>query len=353
MELALVILVKALLAFLIVMGGAAYMTWFERIVIARIQDRIGPNRVGPRGLLQPLADGVKLMLKEDVVPARADRRIHTLAPVISVACGLAGISMIPFGPPIVWNGYQIPLAVSGLSVGILVILALSSIMVYAVVLSGWSSANKYSLFGALRASAQMISYELAMGLCVVGAVIMAGSMELTTIVEAQRGLWWWYILAFPLLVIFMITALAETNRAPFDLPECESELVAGFHTEYTGMKFAMFFLAEYAAMITISALAITLFLGGYRGPLVDTYPWLGPIYLVLKLTIFMFFFVWVRGTLPRFRYDQLMAFGWKVLLPVTLVYILFLSVIFAIIGPPASPTGQPSRAQSTEVVPHA
>jgi len=326
-----IIVIKALIAFVVVMGGAAYMTWFERVVIARIQDRIGPNRVGPRGLLQPLADGVKLLLKEDIVPERADRKIHTLAPIISVACGLAGIAIIPFGPPFVWNGYVIPLAVSGSSVGILVILALSSIMVYAVVLSGWSSANKYSLFGALRASAQMISYELAMGLCVVGAVIMAGSMELTAIVEAQE--WWWPILSFPLLCIFMITALAETNRSPFDLPECESELIGGFHTEYTGMKFAMFFLAEYAAMITISALAITLFLGGYMGPMVEQYPALGPVYLVLKLTIFMFFFVWVRGTLPRFRYDQLMAFGWKVLLPVTLIYVLFISVIFAAISP--------------------
>lgn len=337
MELLWLIVAKALIAFVILMGGAAYMTWFERIVIARIQDRIGPNRVGPRGLLQPLADGVKLMLKEDVVPLHADRKIHTLAPVIAVTCGLAGIALIPFGPPMTIAGHTIPLAVSGLSVGILVILALSSLMVYAVVLAGWSSGNKYSLFGALRASAQMISYELAMGLCVVAAVIMAGTMELTGIVERQP--WWWWILSLPLLCIFMITALAETNRSPFDLPECESELVAGFHTEYTGMKFAMFFLAEYAAMITISALAITLFLGGYRGPFVDQYPLLGPVYLFLKIVGFMFFFVWVRGTLPRFRYDQLMAFGWKVLLPITLIYVLVVGVVFAIAGPQGMNSG--------------
>ncbi|MEO7993043.1 MAG: NADH-quinone oxidoreductase subunit NuoH, partial [bacterium] len=321
-NMALAVLIKALIAFVLLMGGGAYMTWFERIVIAKIQDRIGPNRVGPRGLLQPLADGVKLMLKEDVVPHNADRPLHTIAPIIAVTCGLAGIALIPFGPPITIAGMTIPMAVSGLSVGILGILALSSINVYAVVLAGWSSGNKYSLFGALRASAQMISYELALGLCVVAAVIMAGSMELTTIVQAQP--WWWCLLSFPLLVIFMICALAETNRSPFDLPECESELVAGFHTEYTGMKFAMFFLAEYASMIVISALAVTLFLGGYRGPMVDTIPWLGPVWLLLKLICFMFFFVWVRGTLPRFRYDQLMAFGWKVLMPLTMVYVMFI-----------------------------
>ncbi len=304
--------------------AVAYLTWLERKVIGDIQVRFGPSRVGPFGLLQPIADGIKLMFKEDVVPANADRVIFILAPALSFVPALIVFAVIPFGPSFV---------ITDVNVGLLYVFAVASLGVYGSVLAGWASNSKYSLLGGLRSSAQMVSYELGLGLSVLGVVMMTGSLSLVDIVEAQKGTWlgilprWNIFPQFLGFVIFLISSNAELNRAPFDLPEAETELVAGFHTEYSSMKFALFFMAEYANMIGAAALATTLFLGGWRGPLLPPVIW-----FLLKVFAFIFLFIWVRATLPRFRYDQLMGFGWKVLLPLALANVMFTAAAILILA---------------------
>jgi len=307
----------AIIAFLLV--GFMYLTLFERRVLARMQVRIGPNRAGPWGLLQPMADGLKLIFKEELIPAKADKLIFVLAPIITVVPALIVLAVLPFGPAVSIGGRQIHLGLADdLNVGALYILAVASIAVYGITLAGWSSNNKYALMGGLRSSAQMVSYELALGLSFLGPILLANSMSMRDIVEAQAG--WWFVLVQPIgFVIFLIATVAEVNRAPFDMPEAEQELTAGYHVEYSGMKFALLFMAEYDKMIAVSAIGAALFLGGYWGPFVQQVPWLGPIYLLLKVLAILFLMIWVRATLPRFRYDRLMAFGWKVMLPLALV----------------------------------
>ncbi len=316
-------LVATVLKIALVMGlvllAVAYLTWLERKVIGDIQVRYGPSRVGRFGLLQPIADGIKLMFKEDIVPANADRLIFLLAPAISIIPALIVFAVIPFGPSFV---------ITDVNVGLLYVFAVTSLGVYGIVLAGWASNSKYALLGGLRSSAQMVSYELSLGLSVIGVVMMAGSLSLVDIVEAQKGSWygilprWNVIPQFLGFVIFLVSSNAELNRAPFDLPEAETELVAGFHTEYSSMKFALFFMAEYANMIGASAMATTLFLGGWQGPLLPPVFW-----FLLKVFCFLFLFMWLRATVPRFRYDQLMGFGWKVLLPLALVNVMFTAAV--------------------------
>jgi NADH-quinone oxidoreductase subunit H len=289
------------------LGAVSYMIYAERKIAGHMQARIGPNRTGPFGLLQPIADVLKLFFKEEFIPTEANKVIFHIAPMLAVIPALITFSVVPFGPNFI---------VTDINVGLLLFLAMSSLGVYSITLGGWASNNKYALLGGLRSSAQMISYELAMGLSTIGVLLLAGSLSLVDIVHAQQHAW--FILFQPVaFVIFMITALAETNRAPFDLPEAEAELVAGFHTEYSSMKFGLFFLGEFANVITISSIAVTLFLGGWNGP------WLPEnlkfIWFFAKLAVLLFFFIWVRWTYPRLRYDQLMNLGWKVLLPVALL----------------------------------
>jgi NADH-quinone oxidoreductase subunit H len=304
-----------------------------------IQDRFGPNRVGPQGLLQPIADIFKLALKEDIVPDKATKSVHTLAPMISLFVALTTIAVVPFGNTIVLFGRKISLQIADVNVGILYILALTSLGVYGITLSGWSSNNKYSLFGGLRSSAQMISYELSMGLSVIGVILITGSLSLQDIVLHQYG-WRWNIILQPIgFITFLVASFAETNRAPFDLPEAEPELVAGYHTEYSSMKFAMFFLAEYANVIVSSAVITTLFLGGWQFPYLQTFglsPLLTSILQVLtffiKVVFMIFFFIWVRWSIQRFRYDQLMNLGWKVMLPLALLNIVGTAVVVALLN---------------------
>ncbi len=332
MELSLVLewLVKsiAIVAFGVV--GFAYLTLFERRVLAKMQVRIGPNRAGPWGLLQPIADGIKLIFKEELIPAGADRTLFILAPIITVIPALILFAVIPLGPDVVIFGRQISLGLSdNINVGMLYLTAITSIAVYGIVIAGWSSNNKYALLGGIRSSAQMVSYELALGLVFVGPILMAGSMSLREIVLDQRHLW--YGVVQPLgFVIFLIASLAEVNRAPFDMPEAEQELTAGYHVEYSGMKFALFFMAEYVKMIAVSTIGATLFLGGFWGPGVERFPWLGPLYLLAKVVVLIFLQLWMRATLPRFRYDRLMAFGWKVLLPLSLLNVAVTSVLVVV-----------------------
>jgi NADH-quinone oxidoreductase subunit H len=323
--------VKSGILLLFGVTGFAYVTYYERRALARIQSRIGPNRAGPMGLLQPVADGVKLIFKEEFIPARADKLIFVLAPIITVLPALIIWAVIPWGTSIVLFGREITLYLTDINVAVLYLMAVTSIAVYGIVLAGWSSNNKYALMGGLRSSAQMVSYELALGLAFVGPILLAGSMSLVTIVEAQNPVW--YFIYQPIgVVIFLIATLAEVNRNPFDMPEAEQELTAGYHAEYSGMKFALFFMAEYIKMIAVSAMAATLFFGGYRGPFVDSLPWLGPIYLFIKILILLFGMIWVRATLPRFRYDRLMDFGWKVLLPLALFNVFITAVIIVLVG---------------------
>jgi NADH-quinone oxidoreductase subunit H len=304
----------------------AYMTWLERRLLGRFQVRYGPNRVGPAGLLQPLADGVKLLFKESFRPADVDAVIYVVAPMISMTVALFVYAVIPFGPEVVLFGRRTTLYLADVNVGILLVLAASSIGVYGIILGGWSSNSKYSLLGALRSAAQLISYELALGLAVIGVVLTAGTLSLVEIVRAQERIW--FVALQPLgFLIFVIAALAETNRAPFDLPEAEQELVAGFHTEYGGFKFAMFYAGEYIGIVTMSALITTLYLGGWQGPLLPPLLW-----FALKTFVFIFVFIWVRATLPRVRHDQLMALGWKVLVPLGLLNIVVTSLIVILGG---------------------
>ncbi len=309
----------------VLLGLMAYMTWFERRVLARMQHRVGPNRTGPFGLLQPIADGIKLLAKEDIVPANADRFVFLVAPLLSFALAPLGAAVIPFGDTLRLFGIEIPLLVADINVAVLYVLALGSVGVYGIILGGYASGNRYSLLGALRSTAQVISYELVLGLSLVGVFILSGSLSLQDILREQQRMLVlgpltlpnWYILSQPLaFALFLIAAVAETNRAPFDLPEAETELVAGYFTEYSGFRFSFYFLAEYINMIVVSLLAATLFLGGIDGPFADGVWW-----LALKALFFLFFYVWLRATLPRFRYDQLMGLAWKVLLPLALLNI--------------------------------
>ena len=330
--------VKATVLVAALLTGFAYATFFERRVIARMQGRLGPNRAGPTGLLLPLADGIKLVFKENITPRSADKAIYLLAPVISVVVAIVTFAVIPIGDPLTleWRGslVEIPMQIGEVNVALLYVLGVSSLAVYGIVLAGWASDNKYALLGGLRSSAQMISYELAMGLSIVGVVMLAGTLSIREIVDLQSL--WPFVLIQPLgFAVYAVTALAETNRAPFDLPEAEQELIAGYHTEYTGMRFALFYMAEYINMITVSAVAVSLFWGGYHLPcapgtalsfLCDP-PWLlGPIVFTAKVLICLFGFVWLRATLPRLRYDQLMDLGWKVLLPLALLNVVLTAV---------------------------
>ncbi len=315
-----------LFVFVMLLNSAAVMVYVERKVAALLQQRLGPWRVGPRGLLQPIADVIKLMFKEELRPGAADVILFTLAPIISATAAFAAFAVVPFGADTTLFGLldePLRLHVADVNVGVLVFFAISSMGVYGIVLAGWSSNSKYSLIGGLRSSAQMISYELSYGLAIGGVLLLANSMSLREIVAGQAGTWLgfvprWYVLLQPVgFLVFMIAGVAETNRAPFDFPEAEQELVAGYHTEYSSMRFAMFFLAEYINMVTVAAVATTLFLGGWHGPLLPES--LGWVWFLAKVGAILFFYVWMRWTLPRFRYDQLMSFGWKILLPVAMV----------------------------------
>lgn len=313
-------LIKSFVLVLVLLGGFAYLTLYERKALARIQVRIGPNRAGPWGILQPIADAIKLIFKEELIPAKADKLLFILAPVVTLVPALVITAVVPWGSEVMMFGRKITLYIADINVGVLYIMSVASISVYGVVLAGWSSNNKYAMMGGLRSSAQMVSYELSLGLAFISAIMLAGSMRMLDIVEAQKALW--FVLLQPVgTAIFLIATLAEINRPPFDMPEAEQELTAGYHTEYSGMKFALLFMAEYDKMIAISAIGATLFFGGFRGPFVDTYPWLGPIYMLLKLVILLFGMIWVRATFPRIRYDRLMAFGWKVMLPLSLAIV--------------------------------
>jgi NADH-quinone oxidoreductase subunit H len=396
-----VVLPKVVILLFVLLTARAYLTWFERKVVAHIQARWGPYRVGPHGLLQPLADGVKFLFKEDVTPAGADKFAYFLAPFLALALAITSIAVIPFGPKgLTIFGQPTPTGITNLNIGLLILFAITSMGVYGVALAGWSSNSKYPLLGGLRSSAQMISYELALTMSVVGVVLMAGTFNLSEIVTSQQGFHWgfvprWNLIGSPMpqvlgFLLFFTAAVAETNRAPFDLAEAESELVAGFHTEYASFKFAMFFMAEYASMITVSCLATILFFGGWLSPFPQTslFAWThyipaasfaiaglaliahgvryltifgrivlpvlgaalvglgvlfglpavtefvqGPFWFLLKIAIILFVYVWVRGTLPRFRYDQLMNFGWKVLLPLSIVNVVITSLAIVLTQP--------------------
>jgi NADH-quinone oxidoreductase subunit H len=330
-----IIVVKVVGVFAFLMLSVLFIIWLERRVVAFMQTRIGPNRVGPFGLLQSLADGIKLFFKEDVRPTRADRVLYPLAPVLMMVPAFLSVSVLPFGDHFGSERAQL----TDLNVGILFVLAMSSLQVYGIVLAGWSSGSNYPLLGAVRSSAQMISYEIAQGLSIVGVLMYAGTLSAAGIVAAQHGdpiigfIPRWYVVPqLPMFAVFLLAGIAETNRAPFDLPEAESELVGGYHTEYSGVKFALFFLAEYLNIITVSAVATTLFLGGPDGPVVHGFlPWLWPIlWFVAKIYLFIFVFVWLRATLPRLRFDRLMAIGWKYLIPVALVWVLVTGVVLTV-----------------------
>jgi len=315
-----------LFVFIMLLNSAAVMVYVERKVAALLQQRMGPYLVGPKGLLQPIADVVKLMFKEELRPAAADRLLFALAPIISATAAIAAFAVVPFGAETTFFGLldePLRLQVADVNVAILVLFAIASMSVYGVVLAGWSSNSKYSLLGGLRSSAQMISYELSYGLALAGVLLLANSLSLSDVVDRQAGAWFhviprWHVFLQPIgFVVFMIAGIAETNRAPFDFPEAEQELVAGYHTEYSSMSFAMFFLAEYINMVTVSAVATDLFLGGWHGPFLPES--MGWIWFLVKVGAILFFYVWMRWTLPRFRYDQLMAFGWKILLPIAVL----------------------------------
>lgn len=314
-------LIKGIILILLLMGAGAYMTLCERVLMARMQLRLGPNRVGPFGLLQPIADGIKLLTKERFQPANIDKLTYWLAPGIALFSALFAFVLIPFGDTIVLWGYTVSLRIANINAGILFLLAFSSLAVYGVVLAGWSSNDRYSLLGGLRGTAQIISYEVPMGISLLTVIIAAGTLSLPEIVEAQKG--HWFIWTNPLgFIIYLITAFAETNRAPFDLPEAEQELTGGYHTEYGGMKFALFFLAEYVNILAVSSIAVTFFLGGWLGP--GNIPIL---WFALKVAFFVFLFLWVRATMARLRYDQLMSFGWKVLTPIAILNLLITAYI--------------------------
>jgi NADH-quinone oxidoreductase subunit H len=335
----LVSIIKSAITLFVLLTAVAYTVWLERKVVGHMQNRWGPTRVGPFGLLQPAADGIKFLLKEDLTPPHVYKPLFIAAPMMAVIFALTSISVIPIGNSVTIAGRLIPLQITDVNIGLLLVLGVTSLGVYGVALAGWSSNNKYSLLGGLRASAQMVSYEIALGLSLVGVLIMAGSFSLREIVDSQGGVFWGFIPRWNVFhgqfigfFIYLMAAYAETNRIPFDLPEAETELVAGYHTEYSAMKFAMFFMAEYANMITVACLATLLFFGGWHGPI------FGPLILqsllpifwfCAKVFVFLFIYIWVRGTLPRFRYDQLMAFGWKFLLPLAIANLIATAVVVA------------------------
>jgi NADH-quinone oxidoreductase subunit H len=336
----LVSLIKIVIALFVVLTAVAYATLAERKVVAHIQNRWGPTRVGPFGIWQPLADGLKFIFKEDLTPPYVHKPLYLLAPALSLTVALTSFAVIPIGPWVTIGSVHTPLQIADVNIGLLVILGLTSIGVYGVALAGWSSNSKYSMLGSLRASAQMVSYEIALGLSLIGILIYSGSFSLRDIVNAQSGTWLGFIPKWNIFTgqivaffIYIMAAYAETNRIPFDLAEAETELVAGYHTEYSSMKFAMFFMAEYANMFTVACLATVLFLGGWSGPVFGPpilHVLLPVLWFVLKVVVFMFIYIWVRGTLPRFRYDQLMAFGWKFLLPLALANIIVTSLVVAL-----------------------
>lgn len=341
----LISLLKTGIALIILLTSVAYMTLFERKLVGHIQNRWGPTRVGPFGLLQPLADGLKFILKEDVTPPYVNHPLYLAAPMIALTLALTSIAVIPFSGPVRIGNISTPFQITDVNIGLLVILGITSMGVYGIALAGWASNSKYSLLGSLRASAQMVSYEVALGLSLIGVLIFAQSFSLQDIVASQSGTWWgwlpkWNLFKgqFVAFFIYICAAFAETNRVPFDLPEAETELVAGYHTEYSSMKFAMFFMAEYANMFTVACLASLLFLGGWNGPTFGfaegTIPagLLHAFWFAVRIFFFIFLYVWVRGTLPRFRYDQLMGFTWKVLLPLSLANILATGLVVALRG---------------------
>jgi NADH-quinone oxidoreductase subunit H len=328
------VLLKVGFVFAFLLLTTIFMIWFERRVIGRMQNRPGPNRAGPFGLLQPIADALKLPLKEDIIPTKVDKLVFVVAPIVSAAPAFISFAIIPWGPMVSIFHHQTPLQVTDLPVAVLLVLAMSSVGVYGIVLAGWASGSTYSLLGALRSAAQVISYEIAMSLAFVAVFLYAGSLSTSAIVNAQQKYWYAWLLPVSFLV-YLVTMVGETNRLPFDLPEGEGELVAGFHTEYSSMKFAMFYLAEYINMTTVAGLATTLFLGGWRAP----WPlslwsgansgWWPMLWFVIKVFILLFGYVWLRGTLPRVRYDQLMSLGWKLLIPLSIVWILLIATVRA------------------------
>jgi len=328
-----IITLKAVIVFAVCVVLTIMSVWGERRIVARMQMRVGPNRVGKFGLIQALADGVKLALKEDLIPAAADKVVFVIAPIISATTAFMAFAVMPLTGPVTFFGEKTVMQLTDIPVGVLYVLATASVGVYGIVLAGWSSGSTYPLLGGLRSSAQVISYEIAMGLSLVSVFIYSGSMSTSSIVQAQQETWWYGLVLFPSFVIYAISMVGETNRAPFDLAEAEGELVGGFHTEYSSLKFALFFLAEYVNIIAVSALATTLFLGGYHSfpGLGFTEQWLGGwftlIWFFIKVLFFFFVFVWLRGTLPRLRYDQFMQFGWKVLIPVSLLWILVVATL--------------------------
>ncbi|HSQ60578.1 MAG TPA: NADH-quinone oxidoreductase subunit NuoH [Acidobacteriota bacterium] len=319
-------LVKVLIVLGFVLGSVILIVWMERKVLGHMQDRIGPERVGPFGLLQTVADGMKLFMKEDILPSQADKVVYFIAPAIPTITALVAATVIPWGDTITILGREIGLQVADVNIALLFLLGTTSMGVYGIVLGGWASNSKYPLLGGLRSSAQMISYELAMGLSLVPIIMMTGSLSLAEIGRAQEKLWF-VVPQFFAFLIYLICAVAETNRAPFDLAEAETELVAGFHTEFSSMKFALYFLSEYANMMVVSGVAITCFLGAWHGPVLP-----GPVWFLIKLGLFLFFFVWLRATFPRLRYDQLMGFGWKVLLPASLLNLAVTAVVLVLKG---------------------
>lgn len=331
------LLIRIVIVLVLMLMTAAYLVYFERKISAWVQNRLGPNRVGWHGALQSFADVFKLLFKEDIVPEVANKKIHTLAPIIALFVAFTTYAVIPIGPGITIAGYQIPMVIADVNIGILYVLALTSLGVYAITFAGWSSGSKYSLLGGVRSSAQMISYEISMGFSVGGVILLAESLRPMAIVESQSG-WMWNAIVQPIgFITFLVSAFAETNRLPFDLPEAEPELVGGYHTEYSSMKFAAFFLAEYANMLIASTLIVTLYLGGWQIPYIETLGLPSGLVVALQVAGFLvkvgallFFFIWVRWTIPRFRYDQLMNLGWKVMFPLSLLNILWVAILIMI-----------------------
>lgn len=321
--------IKGFALVMILLTGFAYLTWYERKLLSRMQVRYGPNRAGKFGLLQPIADAVKLIFKEELIPDQAEKILFIVAPIITVVPAIVITATVPWGPDMQIFGYTLKPYIADIDVGVLYITAIASIAVYGIVLAGWSSNNKYATLGGLRSTAQMVSYELALGLSFTAVILLSGSMRMIDIVNAQSDLWF-AVLQPAGAVVFLIATLAELNRAPFDMPEAEQELTAGYHVEYSGMKFALFFMAEYSKMIAIASIAATVFFGGYRELWflkdtvfgVDQTPWLGPVYLLVKILVLLFWMIWVRATLPRIRYDRLMSFGWKAMLPLSLAVVI-------------------------------
>lgn len=333
LEVAIIASIKVLVVTVAVLTGCAYSTWLERKVVGHLQNRMGPTFAGPYGLLQPIADAVKLIFKEDIVPSGVEKITFTLAPLISFIPALLTFAVVPFGIDMTLFGHEVQMVISDLNVGVLFVFAITSLGIYGIVLAGWSSGSKYSLLGGIRSTAQMISYEVSYGLSIIGVILIANTLSLRELVDqqaAESGIFFgnWFIWRQPLgFLLYLICAIAETNRAPFDMPEAESELVAGYHTEYSSMRFSMFFIGEYANMLAVSAVGATLFLGGWHGPFLDAAPWLSMVWFVAKVVAFMFFYIWLRATFPRFRYDQLMTFGWKVLLPLALANTIVTSLL--------------------------